>query len=568
MRGRFWLAVSLMVVGMVWLAAKPVLAAEYFVALTGSNSNSGGMGSPWLTIKYGIEHLHAGDTLNIMPGTYVLALSKVYEYAYTKSSGTASAPITVRPYNHGEVVIDGNSVVGAFLIVNHNYWQIEELEIKRVKHGIHIWGGDHNVVRDLIIHDIFLDSVLFPNKGTVTGLEISNEVNEVATCDDNLLENNRIFNLPEGEAIYVGKAGAGYLFKCRNNRIIDNALYAVWEGIDSKINAENNYFQGNVIYNCGHFGIGSPNGNIILGNKIYNCGRYDPKAAIMFNRNSQVYNNLIYNNPGYGIRVNGWVVDGEPMGFGNEIYHNTIVNNNVGIYLNTSENLHDNVFKNNISAFNQVAKQKDNSSLGDNNVFDYNDWYGGSGTSDVFDGPNTLHVDPGFVDRAGNDFRLLEDSGVKDKGTVIQNTTADVNKDFMGNSRVNQPDMGAYEYVSEGPSPTPPVVEGTLEFEAEDMGLTSPMVVVDDSLASGGKFIQSGTSAAGVASYVFQVPDGEGGDYRIEGRVIADTGGNDSFFVSMDQPSTAEINTWDIYYEIPEAQRSNRRGDLSRKWNI
>ena len=59
----------------VWLVAlagtaSTVEAAIYYVAIAGSDSNSGGQSSPFRTVKKGISILKPGDTLYIRAGNY------------------------------------------------------------------------------------------------------------------------------------------------------------------------------------------------------------------------------------------------------------------------------------------------------------------------------------------------------------------------------------------------------------------------------------------------------------------------------------------------------------------
>jgi hypothetical protein len=538
---RFWLLSGLMLIGVFFIMAKQVRAVDYFVATTGNDSNNGSQQSPWKTIKKGIESLRAGDNLYITAGIYHLAanVSPIYNYSEAQASGTSQNPIKVTTYG-GKVIIDGDENTGRFIYIDRDYWVVENLELRNFRTTILMIPGSYNVIRNNVLHDMKLDTGLFSaDSGTDIGIKLGHHLNNAYTCGGNVVENNRIYKIPLGEGIYIGHAGENYVHTCENNLISDNIIYEVWEGIDSKINAQNNIYRGNEIYNFHHFG------NLL--------------TAIYVRKYSRVVNNLIYNNPVYAIWIDGGTnsnLNNEPMGMGNEFYHNTIVGNKVGIAFFTVQNLKNNLIMNNISAFNSQA-QIDNRTIPkeNQNQIDFNDWFG-VGDDQGLDGDNTLKIDPGFMDWTGNDFRLLPDSLVINMGTAVG-----VSDDFAGNLRVDgKPDMGAYEYVGSSPSPTPPIVSGTLEFEAEDMSLTSPMVTVDDPTASGGKFIQSGTTAAGVASYVFQVPDGGEGDYRIEGRVIAANGGDDSFYVSMDQPSTAGIDAWDIYYEIPETERSTSWG--------
>jgi hypothetical protein len=83
---------------------------------------------------------------------------------------------------------------------------------------------------------------------------------------------------------------------------------------------------------------------------------------------------------------------------------------------------------------------------------------------------------------------------------------------------------------------------GTFVFEAEDGELEAPMITGDDPDASGGMFVQvmplTGSStpmppATGKVTFMFDVPAGEGGTFRVWGRVIAPLDSSDSFWVQM-----------------------------------
>lgn len=66
-----------------------VISATYYVATTGSNSNSGASGSPWATIAKGVTNLVAGDTLIVSNGVF-------NEYVTVANSGTLANRITVQ----------------------------------------------------------------------------------------------------------------------------------------------------------------------------------------------------------------------------------------------------------------------------------------------------------------------------------------------------------------------------------------------------------------------------------------------------------------------------------------
>jgi len=59
-----------LVFGLGLFAAKQALAAEYYVATTGSDSNPGTQASPFATLTKGVSSAGAGDTVYIGGGTY------------------------------------------------------------------------------------------------------------------------------------------------------------------------------------------------------------------------------------------------------------------------------------------------------------------------------------------------------------------------------------------------------------------------------------------------------------------------------------------------------------------
>lgn len=73
------------------------LAATYYVSTTGSNSNDGSSGSPWLTLQYAETTATNGDTVNVSGGTYTE--NDATNHAWTVSKGitwVATGSATVR----------------------------------------------------------------------------------------------------------------------------------------------------------------------------------------------------------------------------------------------------------------------------------------------------------------------------------------------------------------------------------------------------------------------------------------------------------------------------------------
>ncbi len=76
-------------------------AQVYYVAKTGSDSNSGSASAPWLTIGHAALEAKAGSTVYVGAGTY-------NESDLFANSGTASAPIVFN--GQGVAIVDGTSV--------------------------------------------------------------------------------------------------------------------------------------------------------------------------------------------------------------------------------------------------------------------------------------------------------------------------------------------------------------------------------------------------------------------------------------------------------------------------
>jgi len=111
-------------------------AAEYYVATTGSDSNSGSINAPFKTIQKAADIVNPGDTVIVKDGIYTGGATQV---AKLDRGGNASAWITFRAENKWKAVIDGQQNATKFgfnIWTNGNYLQIEDFEIKDFS-----WGG-------------------------------------------------------------------------------------------------------------------------------------------------------------------------------------------------------------------------------------------------------------------------------------------------------------------------------------------------------------------------------------------------------------------------------------------
>lgn len=166
---------------------------NYYVAVTGNNTNSGSLASPWKTIQYGLNQLPANGILNVFPGTY---LEKI---TISKSN------ITLKNYSTTLPVIDaaGITTQNAIIAINNKSNVIIdgiELQnnIQNTAQGILVEGsGDNIIIKNCKIHDIHFSSnvnaavnenvnaqgiIVFGTNGTtaITNLKIQN--NELYNC--------------------------------------------------------------------------------------------------------------------------------------------------------------------------------------------------------------------------------------------------------------------------------------------------------------------------------------------------------------------------------------------------
>src|SRR3990167_6681558 len=118
----------------------------YYVATTGSDSNSGTSAAPFKTIQKAANTVVAGDTVKIKTGTYV-------EKVTVSKSGTSGNPISFANNGDGEVIISGGSscassnLTNNFLIESQNYVRISGLTAKNASEAaIRINGGGNHII--------------------------------------------------------------------------------------------------------------------------------------------------------------------------------------------------------------------------------------------------------------------------------------------------------------------------------------------------------------------------------------------------------------------------------------
>jgi len=187
-----------------------VSAKTYYVALNGSNSNSGTITQPYLTIQYGINKLRAGDTLFIRGGTY-------FPTSYidcTSYSGTEENPICVFAYpddwsaGNPPVIDCSNFIIktSGFWVHDVNFWIIKGITVCHVKQLPDFdSSGRRGIVAQRAKNIYFINCVAHHNMGA--GFEVIGENTSAyfINCDsysnyDEYSTNNPGLGLPPDDA--------------------------------------------------------------------------------------------------------------------------------------------------------------------------------------------------------------------------------------------------------------------------------------------------------------------------------------------------------------------------------
>jgi hypothetical protein len=149
-----------------------LLAADYYVATNGSDSNPGTFDRPFATWQKGFNALSAGQTLCIRGGTYY-ANSTTFGSHYCgvvvdSKQGTASSKYMVVAYPGEKPVLDCRNIKGTsyrrygIYLTRCEYWHLKGLEITRVDQvstggfyigaGLEINRGNHNTIENCVSH--------------------------------------------------------------------------------------------------------------------------------------------------------------------------------------------------------------------------------------------------------------------------------------------------------------------------------------------------------------------------------------------------------------------------------
>jgi parallel beta-helix repeat protein len=422
-----------------------VLAASgmvYFVAPTGNDSNPGTEGLPWRTIQKAAHTLVAGDTVYIKAGTYP-------ERVEPQHSGTADNHIVYAAYPGHTVTIDGTSVVvpqwsGLFDITEKQYIRVSGLRIRNAGPnvevaGILVDGSSHIIVEHNHVYNTSSSGI-----GVWDSYDVIIDNNEVErACYNGSNESISVggtdtFEVRHNHVHHSRKEGICPKDGSSNGRVFANDVHHT-EAVGIYIDAWDKHTHDIEVYNnvvhdvaANGFSVASEQGGLLENVRIYNNIAYNNKwvglhlfeccAAQHPVRNVQIVNNTFYRN--------GWEQWGGGILLENPQAEDVVIRNNI-----SSQNL----------SF-QIAV--DARVSGESHAVDHNliDGYrGGEEEGETF-GDAYVEGDPLFVDAAGADFHLREDSPAIDRGSPVAAPATD----FDGQSRPHGAayDIGADEHMA------------------------------------------------------------------------------------------------------------------------
>ena len=310
------------------LSAQP---GVFYVAKNGSDSNSGSITSPWLTIQHAANSVTAGATVYVESGVY-------HESVNFPSSGTASNPITFANYPEQTPIIDGTGLSvtgtqGLINIVGQSYLTIEGFEIRNyttksanlVPAGIWVTGSGTGV--QLLNNDVHNITTGVEKTGNAFGIAVYGT--ETAPITQITISGNQVHNLKTGSSESVNVDGNVTYFTVNNNVIHDNdnigfdAIGGEGVGPSGHDRASYGEVSGNTIYKIS--GIRNPGeGNsydadglycdgcqyvVFERNLVYKCDLNIEVAAEHGGLNGSyvtVRNNIVYDAYTVGISIGGY----------------------------------------------------------------------------------------------------------------------------------------------------------------------------------------------------------------------------------------------------------------------
>ncbi|MBK0383651.1 right-handed parallel beta-helix repeat-containing protein [Pedobacter sp. SD-b] len=384
-------------------AVNSVSSISYYVATTGSDSNSGTISSPFKTIQKGLDVAGPGSDIYVRGGVYNERLNWT-------NSGTTNNDVVLRNYGSEVVYLDGStaSAQDAMIIVNDK----SNLTIKGINirnnirayaKGIYVYGSGANVsIQDCKLYNIgwSTDKTIVPSGANQANPLVV--VGTGATAYSNIyIAGTEIYDCVTGYSECLTLNGNINGFLIDNNNVHDNTNIGIdvaghysYTGAPAAVNqARNGTVSNNTVSNCvslvaisaGIYADGAFNIDIVR-NKLTGNGCGISLGCENANNTSseiEVKDNFIYNNRTAGIIIGA-------NAFGSKVTDAVVTNNTffknyaVGGYGGEIhfQNVDGLTFKNNIvQSASNVAVIALSGYTSTNLNMDYNMYYTLSGSS-------------------------------------------------------------------------------------------------------------------------------------------------------------------------------------------
>lgn len=386
--------------------------ATYYVSLSGSDGAAGTIGAPFRNWQRGAQAAAAGDTVYIRTGTYDETLEWFGWPGGTLPNNWMNV-ITFSAYQGEAVTLRGT---------NPNYVMVMRGSS----------AGASDAPRYISFDGITFDGTNVSGNYLIGIRAWDNTTNPAQAPAHHIrFQGCRITNGNAGQGILMTWGSVG----CRvlNTEIdhingptnVPNNTQGIYGAADDLI------VDGCHIHNCWGYGISNvssvPNqdnsDHIIRNNRVHHCGQGGTGLGginLGEGTGNLIYNNVVYSCGGPGI-ILGW--GGGSVG--TKIYNNTVYGNSgIGIYVRP----------------------------GDVNALIYNNIsYSNAGGDMTLSGPGyqqdrNIIADPGFVNIAAENFRVIATSPAVNAGLTLAEVTTDI--DGGARPTGGSYDIGAYEYGS------------------------------------------------------------------------------------------------------------------------
>jgi hypothetical protein len=183
------LMVLLLALPCVFANGKSGKTATRYISPTGRDSNSGTANQPWGTFDFAVAKLKPGDTLVLKDGIYNSRNSGFVSVNCSTDTrnGSRDAPITIQAEHERQAFLQGNGVLGPFVIRECSYWNVIGLHVenhvdtplaKTNVHNMTLENCDHLTIRRNLVAYVnryFNDHALLLSHVTNTLIE-ENEI--------------------------------------------------------------------------------------------------------------------------------------------------------------------------------------------------------------------------------------------------------------------------------------------------------------------------------------------------------------------------------------------------------